>query len=809
MKNLLLFLLLTPCFLNAQENCQGSFKEYYLNSNNIRASFFPRGNKFTTGSGAGFNVPFPGTATPSTIFASSPWIGGFDDAGNLKGVSETYPDYTSIDFSVGPLTSIGTQYPDSICAHFDRAWIVFAEDIERHKRDYNEDFIINDTIPSIFGWPGRGNKFSKRFNGFSLPDTGTYGLAPYFDENFNNYYDPENGDYPIVYTRSSWPVIPDQIMWMVFNDVSLANPSQATRPARFEFQLTAFAFHCQDNEILNNTIFNNYRIIDRAVTPLDSVFFGMWTDHALGCSTDDFIGSDSLRSTEFVYNGDAVDGDIEFNCSNGMGAYAFQVPPVQSTTWRSHPMHSFIQYKDPGTNIPIERYRLLNGNWPDGTQMRPGGDGYGQDPGLHPTRYMFNGDPRDTSSWAAINVLDQGSDVSSVSSILLGRLDPGSVVDVELAYTFHYDAKADYLGQITRMFENIDSIQKIDLTWGMPCTRFPLCLDNDCVWPGDFNRDGIVDHRDLLHWGTTTNMSGPARNGQISWRGHLAEDWTKTLEDGTNAKHQDADGNGTINELDLELNLSHFLNKTQGYISNNRYPGGPELVILSDPMNSQGNIGNIRVMSRRPLKDIYGIAFELEFDTFYYTYTTLMQRLPLDSLGLAFIPDDQDSYYGFFQGEHSGDTRYSFVGTNQENYSIEDSFYFLRIPFGLEQKHQLPLQYLPDQFVLRLKNLVAINKDGEDLDFGATPYVVYNPFTTAVTQPEFNQLKVFPNPCQDEVMIVSDVASDVEIVNVQGKKVRTISGSELSFPVNIADLVPGMYFLRFINLGKTLKLIVQ
>ncbi len=96
------------------------------------------------------------------------------------------------------------------------------------------------------------------------------------------------------------------------------------------------------------------------------------------------------------------------------------------------------------------------------------------------------------------------------------------------------------------MFENIDSIQKIDLTWGMPCTRFPLCLDNDCVWPGDFNRDGIVDQRDLLHWGTTTNMSGPTRNGQISWRGHLAEDWTKTLEDGTNAKHQDADGNGTI-----------------------------------------------------------------------------------------------------------------------------------------------------------------------------------------------------------------------------------------------------------------------
>ena len=59
MKNLLFTFLLLPIFINAQQNCRGSFTEYYLNSNNIRASFFPRGNKFTDGEQGGFLAPYP------------------------------------------------------------------------------------------------------------------------------------------------------------------------------------------------------------------------------------------------------------------------------------------------------------------------------------------------------------------------------------------------------------------------------------------------------------------------------------------------------------------------------------------------------------------------------------------------------------------------------------------------------------------------------------------------------------------------------------------------------------------------------
>src|SRR5688572_8295972 len=300
------------------QDCPGTLKPYYLNGNNIKASFLPRGNKFFSGKNGEFLVPFPSDKELSTIFASSPWIGGFDDAGNLKIAHETYPStnpqYT--DYSVGPLSSIGILY-DTVCSHYDRAWTVYAEDIRAHIFDFAEDQKIDDTITSIFQWPARGNKHFVKYYGFELPFD-NQGLAPFYDANSNDIYDPEDGDYPIVSYQGP-EYIPDQILWMAFNDVN----NHDEEPMRVEIQLTAFAFHCTENTWLNNTIFNKYKVINRAITSVDSLFFGTWTDYDLGCHSDDFIGSDSIRNSEFVYNDTNGDGDPGLDCSGGIDTYGF------------------------------------------------------------------------------------------------------------------------------------------------------------------------------------------------------------------------------------------------------------------------------------------------------------------------------------------------------------------------------------------------------------------------------------------------------------------------------------------------------
>jgi len=87
--------------------------------------------------------------------------------------------------------------------------------------------------------------------------------------------------------------------------------------------------------------------------------------------------------------------------------------------------------------------------------------------------------------------------------------------------------------------------------------------------------------------------------------------------------------------------------------------------------------------------------------------------------------------------------------------------------------------------------------------------VVNNPFSNAINPVDKNNILIFPNPCHDEVMIVADIETDVDILNIQGQGIRTIPANALQMPVQVGDLVPGIYFLRFKNTDGLAKLIVH
>jgi len=809
MKNLLLPILVCfPIIFNAQGDCVGSFKEYYLNSNHIKAAFYPRGNKFTEdGERPGFFVPYPAQQKLSTIYASSIWIGGFDDAYNYKQAAETWPQSGLYDFSVGPLDPIGLPY-DSICTHFDQAWAVNYEDIRLHRMDYLIDFKIDDTIPSIFGWPGRGNKYFKSHFGFELPND-NQGLAPFWDWNGNNIYDPENGDYPCVYFSTFGnPYIPDQILWMVFNDI---DPSDSTYPGplRFEIQLTAYAFHCQDNELLNNTIFTSYKIIDRSLVALDSVFFGVWNDYDLGCSGDDYIGCDSSRNTEFVYNADSVDGDLmNPNGCFSDGALYPGIPPVQSMTYLNQPMHSFISYA-PQSGHLFDKYRMLNGLWDDGSPIRPEGEGHNLNSTLAPTKFLFNGDPRDTSSWSAINVLDYGYDQRSISSVSLGRMNPGAVRTIQTAYIYNYDPSGGQLDQITRMYNNVDSLKTLygSFDFDQHCTPFPICQDPDCVWPGDFDHNNIADHRDLLTWGVLKDFSGPGRNGLVSWRGHYGEDWNEDLS-GINAKHSDGDGNGKIDLNDLTINEDHFRLTNRFYQKNDQYPEGPEIVLAANPMMSNGRITNIFVKAGVELQNILGLAFEIDFDTSLYVNQQIrIRNCPSDSNIVCFgttnyAPADPNNILS---------PEYAFVATNHQPISIYKGYLFDRLAGGLKLKPGISIYDLPDTVVIRLKNLIAIEPDGNDLYIGSNILKIPNYLITGTADPGTNEysVSIYPNPANHSISIETELESDGNIINLQGQVVKKILESDIHEPIDISYLSPGFYILQMLENGKAYKFIKE
>ncbi len=89
------------------------------------------------------------------------------------------------------------------------------------------------------------------------------------------------------------------------------------------------------------------------------------------------------------------------------------------------------------------------------------------------------------------------------------------------------------------------------------------------VWPGDFNRDGIANHIDVLYWGLAEGDTGPMRPvANSSWIGQDCPEWNSAV-DGVNGKHQDADGNGVVDDLDYQiLNDNYRLINTNGQFIN-------------------------------------------------------------------------------------------------------------------------------------------------------------------------------------------------------------------------------------------------
>ncbi|WP_020569183.1 T9SS type A sorting domain-containing protein [Neolewinella persica] len=85
------------------------------------------------------------------------------------------------------------------------------------------------------------------------------------------------------------------------------------------------------------------------------------------------------------------------------------------------------------------------------------------------------------------------------------------------------------------------------------------CIDEDCVWPGDTNNDGVVDVGDLLPIGLAMGGTGTPRLSAdpASWSAQYGEDWDDDI-NGLNLKHIDANGDQIISSLDTQVVMENL-----------------------------------------------------------------------------------------------------------------------------------------------------------------------------------------------------------------------------------------------------------
>ncbi len=411
--------------------------------NNIRARLLTGGDLWWDGESGRYIAPKESDGTPevSALFAAGIWVGGVDPAGNLKIAAQTYGRADgAFDFWPGPLND-GIADEES-CTNWDRFFKVTSEEIDTHRDNAWQcqmDGVLYDpaSIPSgVKGWPARGNPYFTEIYGFDLPFD-SRGLAEFFDWDGDGMYEPQNGDYPQYTTRGFDLNYADEMVFWIFNDMGNVHASSMGDPIQMEIQATAFAFATEDE--FNDMTFYKYKMINRAIESIDSTYFALWVDPDLGCYTDDYFGFDSLRNMSFIYNADAIDGNADCSCPQGIPTYCEEIPMLGidfiygPITENGHiaDVSSFTYYGSPAPALSFPQtsydyYNYISGSKKDGTPFTYGGAGYG---GTEPTKYVFTGEPCDPNGWSMTGNLPS-EDYKFIQSTGPMRLDPGAVNEV-------------------------------------------------------------------------------------------------------------------------------------------------------------------------------------------------------------------------------------------------------------------------------------------------------------------------------------------------------------------------------------------
>ncbi|MFH1319588.1 MAG: T9SS C-terminal target domain-containing protein, partial [Bacteroidota bacterium] len=421
----------------------------YLEYNNVKALIHTGGDMWwDLKDFAEYEVP-KGSGVHS-MFLGDLWLGGTDVNGQLRIAAQRYRT-PGVDYWTGPLDTLTAEISPETCAEWDKHFVITRAEVEKHVAWCNDNSAFDGyNIPkSILEWPAHGDPAKGQ----------AYYLAPFYDENNNSYYDPENGDYPYYdlssdtkcnRSRDRKPKLyGDMTLWWIFNDKGNLHKETESQAIGMEIHAQAFAFATKDE--INNMTFTNYIIINRSTFTLIDTYFGTNFDPDIGYAFDDFVGCDVQRGLGYAYNGDAFDEPGEGSPGYGenppaIGIDFFEGPymdpdgldnpdggcdqsinglnfgdceifdsigncldnnSIDNERWG---MRRFIYYNncnsgplcDPKEGQGTQYYNYLKGIWLDGTKMVYGGNGHttGCDPPFSciESDFMFPGDT-DPCGW--------------------------------------------------------------------------------------------------------------------------------------------------------------------------------------------------------------------------------------------------------------------------------------------------------------------------------------------------------------------------------------------------------------------------
>ncbi|MFM1772809.1 MAG: hypothetical protein RLZZ71_1951 [Bacteroidota bacterium] len=370
------------------------------------------------------------------IYSNSAVLYGIKD-GSISGVGALYK--SNLDGAYcGPAAN---DYSNDFAERYNRLWKVKQADIDYHNNHWYE---ANYSAPiDILEWPGNGSVINGE------PQI----IAPFHDVNGNNIYEPQLGDAPeIKGDEASFYIIADgrEVSQKYLND------NDSSLVSNLEFAVMEYVFSNSQNEALKHTIFTDYRINLRDVSPLSDAYFGFQVDFDLGNNHDDYVGSDSLKSLVFGYNGDDLDEP-----TSGSYGYGNEVPACGFRFLNSSIAGAVYYHNSshPTLGSPSnyqQYYNCLQGKRKDGSAIV---NGITQEQ----THFSYNGEVGFPGVWNEANVGNVPSDRRMFVSTFIGDLQPNTPVCISIARTAASDtlsAGSPSINAVYKMKQYSDEVQQ-------------------------------------------------------------------------------------------------------------------------------------------------------------------------------------------------------------------------------------------------------------------------------------------------------------------------------------------------------------
>ena len=416
-----------------------------LNINNINARINATSYHFCSYINSQMNDYFecPKFSNNHTFSNFKLWIAGLDESGdlhltpprhNLYGLG--YHQYRS-----GP---ISCQYDSTFKDTWERVWTLYYADIETHKNHFSDP---GYEIPEpLLNWPGNGDTTIGQ----------AWKLAPFKDLDEDGLYEPLDGDYPIIKG--------DQAIYFISND---DRGEYAADSLYFGIEIhgMAYAYDCPDDSIFQNTMFIDYKLINRSPHQYHDVYVGVKSNLGIGSPKDDYTACDTLLDAFFAYNADNYDAGIN---EPGYGYF----PPAQAVSFLNQSLSHFITYFKYWLVIsypshPWDYYNSLQGKWNDESSITFGGIGYG---GSQACDFQFPGDPTNPYAWSMYTAsVDPEHHYFPVGSTGPFVMNPGDTIPLELAILFARDYGGDNLSSVTLLKERLKKLRAYYFTDSIPC----------------------------------------------------------------------------------------------------------------------------------------------------------------------------------------------------------------------------------------------------------------------------------------------------------------------------------------------------